>query len=139
MHFRTGPSGNYFDRSGVISSTDMNLETEAGQNMLYSVLGILGLATRGDLGYVERLCPSASWPSLENAGSLHLWDRNGDQQEWKLANLKELKHGSHGLIGRGTSVYSFGEEDDGPFALKLSWGPRCKEEPEFAPRYFLSR
>ena len=118
----------YFDRSGVISSTEMNLETKKGQDMFYDVLGILGCASRTDLGYVRRLCPSAWWPSTENAGSLLLWDRHGKSRNCDLANLKKLNTGSRGLIGRGTTVYSFGGDEDSsaPFALKLSWQPTSR-------------
>ena len=119
----------YFDRSGVISSTEMNLKTETDQEMFYDVLGILGCASRTDLGYVKRLCPSTGWPSRENAGSLLLWDRGGESRNWDLENLKKLNIGSRGLIGRGTTVYSFGDngtDPDAPFALKLSWQPTSR-------------
>ena len=120
----------YFDRSGVIPSTKMNLETETDREMFYNVLGILGCAGQSDLGYVKRLCPSVGWPSTKNAGSLVLWDRYDKPRNYDLANLKKLNIGSRGLIGRGTTVYSFGDDgtdpDDAPFALKLSWQPTSR-------------
>jgi hypothetical protein len=116
----------YFDRSGAISSTDMNLSTKTGREAFYGVLDVFGCARRDDWGYVKRLCPSAWWPSLENAGGLLLWDRDDRQQSWELSNLKRLNTGSRGLVSRGTMVYSFGDDDndpDAPYALKLSWQP----------------
>jgi len=116
----------YFDRSGVISSTEMDLETAVGRDMLYTVLGVFSLANRDDMGYVRRIFPGTEWPFPENVGGLHLRDRKGTPKSWELANLTKLNTGSRGLIGRGTTVYSFGDDEkdfDAPFALKLSWQP----------------
>ena len=104
----------------------MNLETDNGREMFYSVLGVFALANRCELGYVSRLFPSAEWPNTESVGNLLLWNRNGKKQNWDLANLKKLNTGTRGLVGRGTAVYSFGDDEkdpDAPFALKLSWQP----------------
>jgi len=116
----------YFDRSGAISSTEMNLENENGREMFYSVLEVFALASRWELGYVSRLFQGAEWPTPESVGNLLLWNRNKKKQIWELAKLKKLNTGTRGLIGRGTAVYSFGDDEkdpDAPYALKLSWQP----------------
>lgn len=127
----------YFDRSGAISSADMNLATDAGRDSFYHVLGVFACAGRNDWGFVERLCSHTDWPSVENAGRLVLWDREEQQQNWILANLTRLNNGSRGLIGRGTVVYSFGQDDDpsARYSLKLSWQPVTRtSEVEFLMR-----
>lgn len=135
----------YFDRSGVISSAEMNLHTDAGRESFYNVFGAFANANREDWGFVKRFRPCAGWPSTEKTGQLLLWNRNDQPQNWALTNLTRLNNYARGLLGRGTRVYSFGgkeedymeegyegkgREEKSPrekcralYALKLSWQP----------------
>lgn len=116
----------YFDRTGALGSSEMDLSTTEGLGEFIKTFSFLTWAERDLLGFIPQFHPAATWPYLANPGSLRA-QRTGSGKDVTL-NLTGLRllseERSRCLVGRGSMVYSFGNENnDELYILKLSWQP----------------
>lgn len=119
----------YFDRAGAIGSTAMDLAKEEDRDDFVKVLLQFCYADRHSFGFIPKINPPASWPRLAQPGYVMLSTMGSDEEQQpervKLTSMTLLsEERSRCLIGRGSMVYSFEDEDtDDFFILKLCWQP----------------
>lgn len=130
----------YFDRTGALGTLPIDLSTDEGQLDFLRTFGVLAVVPSHDFGFIKQIDSAVSWPRLSDPSTLELnlpFDQGVDNNY--LASLCPLnEERSRGLVGRGSTVYSFEVDDsDAPTSaaltsgglvriLKLAWQPESR-------------